>query len=150
MKRFVVLAAVAVLVIGLPLAHDAVAAKNVKVTICHLNSSNTPAVYSYSYWESWYGYEYSVAYEQTYYLGNMIEVDESAIAAHVGHGDPGPALGYEWAPLDDYAAEYLTTLEDYNGYFEFDYRPDWDYYGWYEYDNVNAVIKNADCYGVIY
>jgi hypothetical protein len=145
MKRLMVLAAVAALVLALPLTHDAFAAKDVKVTICHVNSSNTPAVISYSYWEYYYGYVYSGAYETTYYLGNMIEVDESALPAHYGHGDPNA-----WAPLNDWVVEYLTTLEDYNGYYEYDYRPTYDYYGWYEYNNVNAVIKNADCYGVIY
>ena len=126
MNRLFVFLAVVALVIALPVTHEAFAGNNnTKVEICHVNSSNSPGVYDLTY-----TYYYSGGYTYTYPVGRVIEVNASAVAAHVAHGD-----STYFYPLDEYTINWLESLEGLNG----------SYY-YYELNNTNAVIKNADCY----
>ena len=146
MTRFFVFAAVVALVIALPVTHEAFAGgNNTKVSICHVNNSNSPAVQVYTYHYGYYNYyEYGYVRTLTYHLGRFIEVDESAVAAHVDHGD---STGYA---LSEYTADYLTSWED-NDYGNSYGTPYVSSY-WYYYSAVhtNAVIKNANCYWYTY
>jgi hypothetical protein len=146
MKRlalFVAIVAVAVLV---PATHGLLAKPANKVDVCHLNSSNQPGVIQedVAYFEIWGGYEYSYSYSltSTYFVGRVISVDESAVPAHVAGGDS------TWFyALDEYTADALTSLEDWQDYY-YDWYWDDMNYGWYsvDYTNTNAVITNANCY----
>ncbi|MHC4973342.1 MAG: hypothetical protein ACYTG3_13520 [Planctomycetota bacterium] len=149
MARFIVFAAVAALVIAFPVTHEALAGNDTKVKICHVNSANKPGVYDRTYeYANSNGYYSTYQLIRTHHLGKVIEVDDSAVAAHLAHGD-----STWWYELDgDYVpswatSAYLTTLEDIEDYY-YRYENPWSGY-WYEYsytyDNVNAVIKNADC-----
>ncbi len=68
MKRSLILLCVAALLATLPLARVAVAAKPVKVEICHVN----------------YVLDFGVV---AFAFGRVIEVSASAVAAHEAHGD---------------------------------------------------------------
>jgi hypothetical protein len=97
-------------------------------------------------WEEWYyGSYYTSSYSDTYDFGRVIEVDESAVDAHIAHGD-----GLYYNALDAYyttGVTYADLFTDLDSYF-YDYS--WDYGGyWYghvDYTNTNGVIKNANCW----
>ena len=149
MKRLLLLGAVLTVAGLFPMAHSALAAPASKVNVCHLNSSNTPATYEYDYVNQYHYYSYDYSYEYhytyTYSFGNVIEVAESALGGHEGHGD---STSY-WT-LTDYLIDYFGAWSQYNYTYSYswDYRPAQDYYGSYAYSTVrtDSEIKNADCY----
>jgi|GEM_PF-5209647 len=77
MKRLLILLCVAGLLAALPMSHLALAGKPeekpAKVVICHLNGAN-PTVNDGTHPGTWY-------------FGRRIEVAESAVEAHLAHGD---------------------------------------------------------------
>ena len=77
MKRLLILLCVAGLLAALPMSHLALAGKPeekpAKVVICHLNGAN-PTVNDGTHPGTWY-------------FGRRIEVAESAVEAHLKHGD---------------------------------------------------------------
>ena len=72
MKRSLIILCVAALLATLPLAHIAQAGKVEKVAICHVNSANDIIDLETGY---------AIAF------GRIIEVPESAVEAHLAHGD---------------------------------------------------------------
>jgi len=77
MKRSIILLCVAGLLAALPMSHLALAGKPeempAKVAICHVNSANDTVRDGTN--------------PGTWYFGRMIEVAESAVEAHLAHGD---------------------------------------------------------------
>jgi hypothetical protein len=144
MNRLFVFLAVVALVIALPVTHDAFAGNNnTKVEICHVNSANSPAVVSYTYWDNFCGSYYkSGPYTTTYVLGRVIEVDESAVDTHLANGD-----AQYFSALDDYWTGYLTSVEENIVDVTYSHYHSCGLHSWgYDYTNTNAVIKNANCW----
>jgi hypothetical protein len=153
MRRFVLLLGLLALVVALPATHT-VFAKATKVDVCHVNSANQPGLYNYSYlyrydYDEGYSYawyEYHYDYHLTYHLGQVIQVSESAVDAHVAHGD-----SIEFFALTESAVDYITSLEDWNEFYEYTYEGSYYTYTYQRVrDNTNAVVKNADCYWSTY
>ena len=147
MRRLALLIALVALVVAIPATHT-VFAKAVKVDVCHLNSANQAAVISYDYQYDYvypaygYDYHYNYSYSYTYQMGMVISVDENAVDAHVAHGD-----SVYFNELTEYWANFFQNLDDYYTDYEYEYE-DANYYYYYssDYNNTNAVVKNADCW----
>ena len=92
MKRLLILLCVAGLLAALPMSHLALAGKPeekpAKVTICHVNSANDMVN----------GHWWLVG-------GRVIEVAESAVPAHLAHGD---SLDYEI--MDEEFRDYIESF----------------------------------------
>ena len=73
MKRLLIMLCIVAFLAALPLSHIAMAAPKGKVLICHLNAANDTVRDGFN--------------PGTWYLGRMIEVAESAVEAHLAHGD---------------------------------------------------------------
>ena len=153
MRRLVLFLGLMAIIIAIPATHDVFAAKMDKVSICHVNSSNTPGERMYSY-----GYEYDYAnpdytdytywYTQTwtYHLGREISVNGNAVEDHVAHGD-----STSYSALGDMTAASLESLENGNNFYEYSYDYGYMVYSyWRGYQNTNAVVTNANCYWVTY
>ena len=161
MSRVLVFIALIALIAAVPVSH-VVAAKAEKVSVCHVNSANTPGSYAYDYSYSvdytdlnpndaidWNDYdrEYETAYEVTYHLGQVIEVSENALDAHLGHGD-----STVFYALTEYAADWISSLDDIDYEYSYSYSYTYPNYYSYEYeyeysrDGTSGVVKNADCY----
>ncbi len=146
MKRVALFVAIVAVAIMVPATHGLLAKPASKVDVCHLNSSNEPGVIREvgSYFEVYGGFEYSWSWSatSTYFLGRVISVAQSAVPAHVAGGDS------TWFyALDEWTADALTSLEDWEDCF-YEWYWDDENYGWYsvDYTNTNAVITNANCY----
>ena len=152
MRRLILFMALAALIVALPATHDVFAKKMPKVKICHVNSSNSPAVKDVRW-------DYEKVYRAfplrpitrsgrvvtTYHLGRVIMVSRNAMATHVAHGDSP-----RFASLTRRGAAMLTSLEDRETFSRswMGFDPGFGRYkvtvdG--EFDNTNAVIKNANC-----
>lgn len=88
MKRLLIMLCVVAFLAALPLSHIALAAPAEKVLICHVNSANDLVN----------GHWWLVG-------GRVIEVAESAVPAHLAHGD---SLDYEI--MDEEFRDYIESL----------------------------------------
>ena len=161
MKRVFVFALLAGLVLAIPMSH-VFAAKEAKVEICHVNSANSAGSYTYHYHNSRdytdlnpndgidynrYDYFYGYEYTYTYHLGRVIEVAESAVDAHVAHGDSA-----SFNELTDYWADWITSLDDidYSNTYEYSYTSPGHFVREFERessrDGTSGVNKNANCW----
>ncbi len=157
--RILILGLLVVGLVGFVSTHTTFAGNEAKVDICHVNSSNSPGVYAYDYERTYkytydngtvYDYGYTSGYSNTYHLGRVISVAESAVEAHVAHGD-----STTFNDLTESTEDYITSLEDlnynYSYYYSYDYGSYLYEYGYsYGLDNTNAVVRNANCYWTAY
>jgi hypothetical protein len=145
MRRIFGFMCLAAILVALPLTHS-LAGKSEKVTICHLDSANSPGVHQFSW--NWLGPFYPRA-KYTMYYGRVIEVAEDAVDAHLAHGDrvedfytpdDTSPYGHYWSDWDEfvYFGESLTTI-----YPDQRQWPHW-------FDDTDAVVKNANCGWVTY
>ena len=165
MKRVFVFALLAGLILAIPLSH-VFAAKEAKVEICHVNSANSAGSLTYvgSYMADYtdlnpndgYDYDqldYSIEYDYTYtyHLGRVIEVAASAVDAHVAHGDSA-----SWNELDEFWADYITSMDDLDDSYSYDYSYtsagyySYEYHSEYTRDGTSGVNKNANCWFTSY
>jgi ABC-type sugar transport system substrate-binding protein len=92
MRRVLVLLCVVAFLAALPLSHIAMAAPAAKVAICHVNSANDVI---------------DLGFFGTFVFGMEIEVAESAVPAHLAHGD-----STEYFPVDEEFVEFLEWITD--------------------------------------
>ena len=104
MKRLLVMLCVAGVIAAIPLCNVATAAKKeTKVAICHVNSANDVVVLG----------------DSVFVFGRIIEVPETAVEAHLAHGD---------------STDFVTLTETWRYIFE-------EIFGYY--------LPNADAFFVV-
>lgn len=96
MKRLLVMLCVVAFLAALPLSHIAMAAPAEKVFICHVNSANDilgpPAI------------------PAVFVFGRVIEVADSAVAAHLAHGDSTLFYTFDKNTIEYYEEYYQISL----------------------------------------
>lgn len=137
-RLFLSLAAAGALVVGAA-SHRAHAAGELGdfITICHANGSGSPGMFDVTTTVEESGSTTASRNVITYFPGKEMRVRSGTVPGHLAHGD---SVWHE--TLDDTTKAYLTTLEDIQ-----DYVVDLGFVKiTADYENVNMVPGNADCY----